>query len=263
MSSRPSCAASLALILVAAYAVGCQSDPPTSNLTIKVNNGSFRVAGLVHSQEVRNAILAIIKRELSVHVPSEVILVNQWARPLGLGWEVRLARGLRDVRSWKSGMYNFTLDSTFERSALYKRLSAAKVVDIDGGEAANMLGDGKILIAVTLFATWASPARKELALLQELYAKYAGKGFDVVAINVDDESITDTKVFKRSLGLTFRLALGRKQLADQILEVSRFQGIPQTFLIEDGRILAIFRGSSSSEQGKLRQIVESRFASIK
>ncbi len=45
---------------------------------------------------------------------------------------------------------------------------------------------GKTLL-VTFWATWAGPAKRDMPELAKLYAKYKAKGFEVVAVNLDND----------------------------------------------------------------------------
>jgi hypothetical protein len=263
MRFLPSILAALALNLVISHAVLCQQDRPLPRVTVSVTDGSFRISGLVSREATRETILTLLKRELSVDVPREKIVVDDRAVDFGHDWEARFALGLRRVRLWKSGIYNFTLDPLYERTALSARLSAATALDIDGSKPTKLIDDRKAVIAVTLFATWAAPSWRELAMLQDLYLKHGIDGFEVVAIDSDEEPALELQRFKKTHNLTFRLVVGENDLVQHIMSVSRFQGIPQTLLLKDGQIVAIFRGSAPRDQDKFKQLVASSLTSSK
>jgi thiol-disulfide isomerase/thioredoxin len=55
---------------------------------------------------------------------------------------------------------------------------------------------GKLLL-VNFWASWSEPSRATLAVLQELYAKYRDKGFEIVGVNLDTDA-TDAANYVRS-----------------------------------------------------------------
>ena len=79
-----------------------------------------------------------------------------------------------------------------------KATGALKRLDLDGkplvlkgtdlkGKSIDVAAySGKTLL-ITFWATWATPAKRDLPDLAKLYAKYNAKGFEVIAVNLDNE----------------------------------------------------------------------------
>ncbi len=63
---------------------------------------------------------------------------------------------------------------------------ALKGTDLRGQAVDASQYRGKTLL-VTFWATWAGPAKRDMPELAKLYAKYKAKGFEVLAVNLDNE----------------------------------------------------------------------------
>jgi len=111
------------------------------------------------------------------------------------------------------------------------------------------LGDlkGKVVLA-NFWASWCGPCRLELPTVERVYARYAGQGFVVLAINSTyQDTLKDASAFVQSNRLTFPI------LMDTSGETSRrFQvrSLPTSFLIDrSGIVREVFIGGQVSETG--------------
>jgi tetratricopeptide (TPR) repeat protein len=101
------------------------------------------------------------------------------------------------------------------------------------------LRNGKKLTTIVFWATWNEQSIKELKRLQKTYEKYQSAGFQVIAINVEDQNITKTQLEKittycEEIGITFPV------LIDENLETFQEHSviaIPTTFLINAEEII--------------------------
>ncbi len=86
---------------------------------------------------------------------------------------------------------------------------------------------GKVVL-VDFWASWCSPCREELPVLESLYKKYRGKGFEIVAVN-QDQSADNVRRFLSSTPLSFRVVHDRGgAVADRYAPAK----MPSSFLID-------------------------------
>jgi cytochrome c biogenesis protein CcmG, thiol:disulfide interchange protein DsbE len=85
---------------------------------------------------------------------------------------------------------------------------------------------GKVVLVV-LWATWCPICRRELPKLEKFYAENAAKGFDIVALSVDE---TQQKVRDYTSKNQFSFAIGwRNQFKDNL---GRVDGTPTMVLVD-------------------------------
>ncbi|HET8706721.1 MAG TPA: TlpA disulfide reductase family protein, partial [Pseudomonadales bacterium] len=99
------------------------------------------------------------------------------------------------------------------------------------------------IILLNFWATWCGPCRQELPEFEKLKQKYAKYGFEVWAVNVDNDSNEALK-FIKPLGITYPV------LFDSGLNISqqyKVETMPSTFLLDrDGRVRFIHHGFQPS-----------------
>ncbi len=132
--------------------------------------------------------------------------------------------------------------ATSERSAPPLEVGVAapafKLARLGGGEIALRELRGKVVL-VNLWATWCAPCEQEMPAMQRLYTRLAPRGFELVAISVDDEEEPVAR-FRDRLGLTFPIALDRDKRAARDYQSLRY---PESFLIDrEGTLVARYIG---------------------
>lgn len=105
----------------------------------------------------------------------------------------------------------------------------ASVVDLDGNPVRLADYRGKYVL-VDFWATWCAPCVAELPRVQSAYARYHAKGFEVVAVSLD-ESKTVVTDYVRSRKLPWRQVHNATAGAD-LVEAFGVKAIPATFLID-------------------------------
>ncbi|MDO8271685.1 MAG: TlpA disulfide reductase family protein [Gammaproteobacteria bacterium] len=101
--------------------------------------------------------------------------------------------------------------------------------DIEGGKPAISLSAlrGKT-VYVDFWASWCTPCLRSMPLINELYAKYGERGFEVIAINVDDP-VDDGREFLLDTPLDYLIAADTES---SVLEQYGVIGMPTSYLID-------------------------------
>ena len=115
---------------------------------------------------------------------------------------------------------------------------ALKLADADGRERSLAEWRGKTVV-VNFWATWCEPCREEMPSLERLKERLAGKGFDVLAVNVG-ESPERVARFTREVPVTFPIVYDKDSAVAKTWKVRVY---PTSYVLgPDGRIRYYFVG---------------------
>jgi thiol-disulfide isomerase/thioredoxin len=108
---------------------------------------------------------------------------------------------------------------------------------------------GKV-VYLDFWASWCAPCRASFPLLNELQHKYKDKGFEVLAINLDDD-LASVEKFKKICPVDFTLLRDEKNQAPQSYKV---QAMPSSYIIDKkGDIRHIHRGFKKGDISIIEQ----------
>ena len=93
---------------------------------------------------------------------------------------------------------------------------------------------GKVVF-LNFWATWCIPCRLEMPAMERLYREFRGRGFVVLAVNVQEGSAA-VRAFVRELNLTFPVVLDPKGAAAMAYAV---RGLPATYLIDRNQVIVV------------------------
>jgi len=139
--------------------------------------------------------------------------------------------------------------STEPTTAMSKPEPDLKLKDLDGKDVALADLKGKVVF-VNFWATWCGPCQDEIPSLIDMQNKYAGKGFTVLGIAMDEEgkSVVAPFVAKekydvngQKMLINYPILLGTDDAADKFGGVI---GYPTSFLISrSGKQIMKFQGA--------------------
>jgi thiol-disulfide isomerase/thioredoxin len=113
------------------------------------------------------------------------------------------------------------------------------------------------IVLLNLWATWCGPCRGEMPELIAMQNKYADKNFKVIGLNTDDEAADDIKDFAAQMKLNYELAWADRPLVTEFFKITRFQAIPQSFLIDrEGRLRGVFTGGGPKVIAQMKETVD-------
>ena len=143
-----------------------------------------------------------------------------------------------------------------EYPPLASTVAEAEIKVLDGTTFKVADKKGKVIL-LNMWATWCGPCRAEMPALVRMQEAYRGQDFEVVGLNTDDETVEEINAFAGKMNLNYTLAWADTKLQSALIGISRFPGIPQSFLIDrDGSLRAVFKGAGKADIVKMEQLVQ-------
>ncbi len=95
------------------------------------------------------------------------------------------------------------------------------------------------VVMVNFWATWCGPCRQEMPLLDEIYERYRDAGFQLLGVNIDDDT-TKAARMADDMGVSFPLLFDQEKLVSRLYDV---RAMPVTVLIDrDGTVRHVHYG---------------------
>ena len=114
---------------------------------------------------------------------------------------------------------------------------------IDGSQSSLSSYKGKVVF-LSFWATWCGPCKQELPSIEAMYKKLAGRGFEVVAVDIGEDK-DKVSQFVKANNLTFPVLVDGNAAVGVAWGAS---SIPTNYLIDrSGRILARVVGFDGTE----------------
>ena len=140
----------------------------------------------------------------------------------------------------------------------FAAVNQAPDIDLPGIDGSVKLAElkGKV-VYLDFWASWCEPCKKSFPWLYDIKQRYADKGFEVVAVNLDkDRKLADE--FLKVMDVNFVVAF------DEIGESAskyKLKGMPSSFLIgRDGKLYASHIGFREKDKNKLEQAIKELLA---
>lgn len=84
------------------------------------------------------------------------------------------------------------------------------------------------VVMINFWATWCGPCRQEMPHLEELYNRYQRVGFNLLGVNIDDDSRRAMQMVEE-LGVTFPVLFDEKKEVSKLYSV---EAMPVTLLLD-------------------------------
>ena len=95
------------------------------------------------------------------------------------------------------------------------------------------------VVMINFWATWCGPCRQEMPLLDELYTRYQRVGFNLLGVNIDDDSGRAMKMIDE-LGVNFPVLFDAHKQVSKLYEV---EAMPVTVLVDrEGTVRHVHHG---------------------
>ncbi|NNC77585.1 MAG: TlpA family protein disulfide reductase [Woeseiaceae bacterium] len=108
------------------------------------------------------------------------------------------------------------------------------------------------VVMINFWATWCGPCRQEMPLLDELYSRYERVGFNLLGVNIDDDSNRAMNMI-RELGVNFPVLFDAQKEVSKLYDVD---AMPVTILVDrEGKVRYVHQGYKPGyEQAYLDQV---------
>ncbi|NQV86681.1 MAG: TlpA family protein disulfide reductase [Woeseiaceae bacterium] len=103
------------------------------------------------------------------------------------------------------------------------------------------------VVMLNFWATWCGPCRQEMPLLDELYKRYERVGFNLLGVNIDDDSRRAMQMIEE-LGVNFPVLFDSRKDVSKLYEV---EAMPVTVLIDrEGNVRYVHHGYKPGYEDK-------------
>jgi len=110
---------------------------------------------------------------------------------------------------------------------------------------------GKV-VYLDFWASWCGPCRQSLPLLNEMRNELKNKGFEVIAVNLD-ENPADGMKFLKKFPVDYPVA---KDTKGQIVEAYGAETMPTSYIIDkQGVVRMVHNGFKVSDMAEIREVV--------
>ncbi len=110
------------------------------------------------------------------------------------------------------------------------------------------------VVMINFWATWCGPCRQEMPLLDELYTRYERVGFNLLGVNIDDDSRRAMQMIEE-LGVNFPVLFDASKEVSKLYEVD---AMPVTVLVDrEGNVRYVHHGYKPGYEDKYLDQVRS------
>jgi len=135
-------------------------------------------------------------------------------------------------------------------------ISQSEIKDLEGNTFKIEDKKGKVVL-INLWATWCGPCRAEMPEFVALQEKYRDKGFEIVGLDTDDESVEEIKAFAEKMKLNYQLGYADGKILSEFIKITRLSGIPQTMIVNrEGKMVLVIGGGGIRAVNNIKEMVE-------
>jgi peroxiredoxin len=181
-----------------------------------------------------------------------------WLSPFGVNGRIptgRARNGLLRIKNLILGLLVTTFAATSLASAGIEGQTAPdfalKSSTGDNLRLSEFRGD---VVMINFWATWCGPCRQEMPLLDQLYSRYKRVGFNLLGVNIDDDSRRAMQMIEE-LGVSFPVLFDAHKEVSKLYEVD---AMPVTVLVDrEGNVRYVHHGYKPGYEDKYLDQVRS------
>jgi peroxiredoxin len=127
-----------------------------------------------------------------------------------------------------------------------------------GGEV-SLAGQRGQVVLINFWATWCGPCRQEMPLLDQIYQRYKGLGFTLLAVNVEEDS-AGAEAWLKETPVSFPVLFDRANAVSKQYDVT---AMPSTVILDrKGNIRFVHYGykpgTENEYQDQIRQLIREK-----
>jgi len=109
------------------------------------------------------------------------------------------------------------------------------------------------VVLINFWASWCGPCRDELPVMEALYQDYQDLGFEILAVNVDDDA-RKADVLLDDIRVSFPVLYDTSGEVSQLFDVN---AMPTTVMLDrDGKVRLIHSGFRSGDEKKYEKAIK-------
>ena len=129
--------------------------------------------------------------------------------------------------------------ATLASSGMEGQMAPDFVLKSSSGENLRLSEYRGDVVMINFWATWCGPCRQEMPLLDELYARYQRVGFNLLGVNIDDDSQRAMRMVDE-LGIRFPVLFDERK---EVSELYNVEAMPATILVDrEGNVRYVHHG---------------------
>ena len=229
----------------------------SSSITVKKNNETYFVSGIVSNEQVKNQILEIIKNQTAGNINASGLKVDSNAVYLSGDWQTIFTKQISKIKNLKSAFVQFT-DKTdpSEYPDVPEQLLNTEILLTKTSGKIKLADYKDNVIILSFVAEWSSPDRETVLDLNKLHAEKL-KDLRIIAISIDNvkSDIWKFQKFAKVNNIKFQTGWANQNFIDKFFEISKFNGVPQSFVIKNGKLRGVFVGYSTKVNETLVNLV--------
>ena len=112
------------------------------------------------------------------------------------------------------------------------------------------------VIILSFVAEWAKPAQITIIALNKLYDENL-TNVRIIAVSTenDKDEVSGFRKFVKLLNIKFQTGWADEIFIDKFFEISRFKGVPQSFIIKNGKFRGVFVGGGLQVNKQMVELV--------
>jgi peroxiredoxin len=242
------------IALCSAQLISAQSPNNGSSIKIEIKNYRYIVTGAVSSEVVKSEIVGKVNETSRNNADFSGLKIDANVKAFAADWQKSFDKALFKSKLWKSGVFIFTANQTSnEYPNLPDEILNAEIFLIDDKKPIKISDYRNKTVVLFFLAHWCRPCIQQALTLKEFYPQISSNGVEIIGVNADAGDDEEFKKFVSQSKFNYKTALANENLFKAALNISKFQGIPQAFLIRDGKLYGIFFGNAPNTVKKLKE----------
>ena len=223
-----------------------------SFISIKKKNETYFVSGIVTNENIRNEIVETLKKASAANITATELKIDSNFGLPTYEWKKNLEKQIVNIKNSETAYFRINLAREDSFPEMPAGILNSEIALTQNNEKITLNKYKNDIIILTLVAHWAAPAQNEITVLNRIYDENL-KNIRIIAVNVEEKGYEDYQFLKfaEKMKIKFQTGWADKKFIESLLKTSKFQGVPQTFIIKNGQLRGIFLGGGNKVNERL------------